>query len=254
MIDGSGIESTLNGTGNLVLGYDEKPGTQTGSHNLLLGGTGNSYTSYGGIVGGFSNKISGALCLDPRRSRQHRLGIRKHDHRRLLQQSQRQLLHHQRRLFKPRGRRHTGHERFLHRSGSCGVFPSVLGGTGNQAGAENATVSGGEKNTASAIDTSVSGGYGNRATGRWDSVTGGYENIAGITEESNEFHGANSISGGAFNEATGTGQSWIGSGEYGIASGAHSALLGGYKGTVSATNATIGGGEPKASPRAKTRL
>ena len=49
-----------NGTGNLILGYDEKPGTQTGSHNLLLGGTGNSYTSYGGIVGGgFNNKISG---------------------------------------------------------------------------------------------------------------------------------------------------------------------------------------------------
>jgi hypothetical protein len=62
LIDGSGAETTLNGTGNLIIGYDEKPGTQTGSHNLLLGGTGNSDSSYGGIVGGLSNKISGAYA------------------------------------------------------------------------------------------------------------------------------------------------------------------------------------------------
>ena len=60
VIDGTGSETTIDGTGNLILGYDEKPGTQTGSHNLLLGGSGNSYSSYGGIVGGSgSNKISG---------------------------------------------------------------------------------------------------------------------------------------------------------------------------------------------------
>jgi hypothetical protein len=62
VINGSGSESISNGTGNLILGYDEKPGAQTGSHNLLLGGTGNSYTSYGGIVGGFSDKISGGYA------------------------------------------------------------------------------------------------------------------------------------------------------------------------------------------------
>jgi hypothetical protein len=55
VIDGTGSETTINGTGNLILGYDETPGTQTGSHDLLLGGTGDSYTSYGGIVGGFNN-------------------------------------------------------------------------------------------------------------------------------------------------------------------------------------------------------
>src|ERR1700678_3091258 len=67
VIDGSGSETTVNGTGNLVLGYDETPGTQTGSHNLLLGGVTNSYTSYGGIVGGaHNNTISGpyATVLD----------------------------------------------------------------------------------------------------------------------------------------------------------------------------------------------
>ena len=61
VINGSGSESDITGTGmgtgNLIIGYDETPGTQTGSHNLLLGGPSNSYTSFGGIIGGFSNKI-----------------------------------------------------------------------------------------------------------------------------------------------------------------------------------------------------
>jgi hypothetical protein len=37
IVDGSGSTSTVNGTGNLILGYDETPGTQTGSHDMILG-------------------------------------------------------------------------------------------------------------------------------------------------------------------------------------------------------------------------
>ena len=33
LVNGSGSTETLNGAGNLVIGYDEMPGTQTGSHN-----------------------------------------------------------------------------------------------------------------------------------------------------------------------------------------------------------------------------
>ena len=150
--------------------------------------------------------------------------------------------HRQRRLLKPRRHRHHSRQHACTNTTNTGFFASVLGGVGNQASSRTPPSTGGDKNTASAIDTSVTGGYGNKATGRWDSVTGGYENLARITEESNEFHGANSVSGGAFNEATGPGQSWIGSGEYGKASGSHSAIVGGYKGTASGTNATIGGG------------
>src|ERR1700728_3061180 len=61
VIDGSKSETAVNGTGNLIIGYDEGTGTQTGSHNLLLG-TSNSYTSYGGIVGGDGNKISSSYA------------------------------------------------------------------------------------------------------------------------------------------------------------------------------------------------
>jgi hypothetical protein len=45
IIDGSGTTSTVNGTGNVILSYDENPGKQTGSHNLILGEK-NAYTSY----------------------------------------------------------------------------------------------------------------------------------------------------------------------------------------------------------------
>jgi len=38
LVSGSGkTDGTVNGTGNLVLGYDESPGSQTGSHNLIVG-------------------------------------------------------------------------------------------------------------------------------------------------------------------------------------------------------------------------
>src|SRR5581483_4954821 len=46
VVSGSGTTNgTVNGEGNLVLGYDESPGTQTGSHNLILG-VGQGFTSY----------------------------------------------------------------------------------------------------------------------------------------------------------------------------------------------------------------
>jgi len=61
IVNGSGVEATINGEGNLVVGYDEKPGNQTGSRNLVLGGA-NSYSSYGGLVGGTGNSISNSFA------------------------------------------------------------------------------------------------------------------------------------------------------------------------------------------------
>jgi hypothetical protein len=58
VVNGSGSETTINGEGNLVIGYNPSPGTQTGSHNLLLGTGGQSDTSYGGIDVGFNNVIN----------------------------------------------------------------------------------------------------------------------------------------------------------------------------------------------------
>jgi uncharacterized coiled-coil protein SlyX len=51
-------DGTVNGTGNLIVGYDESNSSTTkdGSHNIVLGER-NSYTSYGGFVGGEGNSI-----------------------------------------------------------------------------------------------------------------------------------------------------------------------------------------------------
>jgi hypothetical protein len=54
-----------NGKGNLILGYNAAQGggldLRTGSHNLIAGDQEN-YSSYGGIVAGFNNAISGAYA------------------------------------------------------------------------------------------------------------------------------------------------------------------------------------------------
>jgi hypothetical protein len=60
LINGSGSEFTVNGEGNLVIGYNPSPGPQTGSHNLVLGTSGQGYGGYGGIEAGFKNSISGS--------------------------------------------------------------------------------------------------------------------------------------------------------------------------------------------------
>jgi hypothetical protein len=53
-------ETQVNGRGNLILGYNEDPfGTRlrTGSHTLVIG-LGHEYTSFGGMVVGYTNSIS----------------------------------------------------------------------------------------------------------------------------------------------------------------------------------------------------
>ncbi|HTZ65176.1 MAG TPA: hypothetical protein VMB51_13815 [Solirubrobacteraceae bacterium] len=61
ILNGDGSTRSVNGEGNLVLGYDELPGEQTGSHNLILG-EGQTFTSFGGIDAGAFNTISGIFA------------------------------------------------------------------------------------------------------------------------------------------------------------------------------------------------
>ena len=61
VVNGEGKTASANGEGNLVIGYDEQPGTQTGSHNLALG-TGQTFTSYGGFVAVFKNAVKGPFA------------------------------------------------------------------------------------------------------------------------------------------------------------------------------------------------
>ncbi len=62
IVSGAGETSaTVNGLGNLIVGYNEQSNgrnTRTSSHNLIVG-TEHSYSSFGGLVAGNANTISG---------------------------------------------------------------------------------------------------------------------------------------------------------------------------------------------------
>ncbi|MCP4130751.1 MAG: hypothetical protein GY754_07200, partial [bacterium] len=59
--DNSDSAGTVNGLGNLIVGYNKRTGgydTKSGSHNIIVGSH-HYYSSYGGLVVGYSNYMSG---------------------------------------------------------------------------------------------------------------------------------------------------------------------------------------------------
>lgn len=62
--NGKGATATTNGRGNLIVGYNESRGrdSRKGSHNIVVGGK-NNYNSYGGIISGYNNSISGKYAF-----------------------------------------------------------------------------------------------------------------------------------------------------------------------------------------------
>ncbi len=183
IINGEGKTATTNGAGNLVIGYDETPGTQTGSHDLILGGK-QAFTSYGGILAGYSNTISGLWASVTG-------GIKNTASGELSSVSG--------------GNTNTASKEYA----------SVSGGEGNTASGLSAWVGGGESNTANKGGTSVSGGYSNTAEGSDASVTGGWSNKATGSKAS--------VSGGYNNTASGYISSIFGSKNL-LASGEYEAL------------------------------
>ena len=64
VVSGSGdTDGAINGTGNIIIGYDEKESgdKKTGSHNLVIGRF-HSYPTWGGIVAGENNTITGVVA------------------------------------------------------------------------------------------------------------------------------------------------------------------------------------------------
>ncbi len=163
----------VNGLGNLIVGYNEEifpydPGglpisDKSGSHNIIVGG-GHNYSSYGGIVSGANNIISG-----PNSS----------------------AISGQLNVASSGGSSVIGGQRNL----TSGFTAVVTGGFLNQATATTSSVSGGRENLSSGQSSSVSGGSENTANSPWSSVSGGLNNTAG---ENNA-----SVSGGRNNAANG---------------------------------------------------
>lgn len=166
---GSGATGgAINGLGNLIIGYNELRGgndNRSGSHNLILGSY-NNYRSYGGLVAGSSNEISGVYATVSG------------------------------------GNANIASNSSSSVSGGSGntasaAFSSVSGGVANIASGYQSSVSGGRLNIASSYFSSVSGGKSNTASGWSSSVSGGRSNIASGEESS--------VSGGISRSAIGWG-------------------------------------------------
>ena len=219
VVNGTNATESVNGSGNLIVGYDEANtstkivcslatdvngnslttesnclaagGTvavrqKTGSHNLVMGSQ-NSYSSAGGIVAGSGNFITAPFASN--------LG----------------------------GTGNFASGRFAVNIAGTGNHPSgntaaTLAGTNNTASGPNASVSGGSSNTASSTGTTVSGGSHNAASGPQSNVTGGIKN-----ESSGPF---SHVSGGGNN----------------VSSGATSTVAGGSANDASAPTSSVSGG------------
>jgi hypothetical protein len=222
IVDGEGKTETTNGMGNLIVGYDESPGTQTGSHNLVLGSH-QTFTSFGAVLGGIDDTASGPFSdvfgMENVASGGHGASV-------------------------TGGRKNTA-------SGEDGA--SVSGGEENTASGEYAnSVSGGKGNTAAGeYANAVTGGEDNKAgagstlDNGAESVTGGYENTASGEEPGHAVGVA--ISGGARNIAYYFSDSISGGTENVVAEG-QASVSGGWKNVIpyeggEAAYASITGGE-----------
>lgn len=205
----SGRTDTIDGFGNLIIGYNEDAwppietgrNDRTGSHNLVVGPY-HTYSSYGGFVAGSDNSVTDAHATVSG------------------------------------GRVNT----------ASGLNSSVTGGAGNKASGETASITGGIHNKASGDYSLVAGGggrssaAGNEAFARYSAILGGSANITGDPDlEDPDVGESASISGGSVGRASGS-LSSISGGFNNVASGEHASATGGYKNVAAADQSSVSGG------------
>jgi hypothetical protein len=204
---GAGV--SVNGLGNLIVGYDESNGIndKSGSHNLVVGER-HSYKSYAGFVAGENNEVSGDYSS----------------------------------VSGGYGNTASGNGSSVSsglRNTASGPWSSVTGGKDNSASGNYSSVSGGDFNSASGNYSSVSGGYFNSASDTWSWVSGGYLNSgSGLYS---------SVSGGSENTASGN-YSSVSGGYFNTASGHWSSVTGGKINTASGHVSSVSGGNSRAAP------
>jgi hypothetical protein len=208
VINGLGLTESVNGTGNIIVGYDEAnrltdqsycsldrnqagvliedgtaciaaggvfgPVHKSGSHNLVVGSQ-NNYSSAGAIVAG------------------------KH-------------------------------------STSTALYASVLGGVRNRSSNFLATVVGGQENIALGNSSVVAGGNFNTTRGQHATISGGQRNVAS--------GGATAIAGGSQNVASGTASAITG-GTENTTTGIFAVVVGGLRNNAQANTSAILGGQSR---------
>jgi hypothetical protein len=186
--NGVGQTGTTNRYGNLIIGYNKNEvSTRTGSHNLIVGDL-HEYTSYGGIVSGVENTLSGSNATI--------LGG---------------------------GQNHANFTSAVILAADRGQADGnvvLIGGQRNygSADAHFSAVIGGIENQVTGPSSVVLAGMLNIASGGSSLVCGGSENTAG---------GGNDVAcGGSRNKSTGTGSVLVG-GNQNAVSGANGVVTGG---------------------------
>jgi hypothetical protein len=164
VVNGTGIETKLNGLGNLIIGYADNTGggPRTGSHNLITGDNG-AWTSYGGLLAGDFNQIKGPFdsIAGGRSSTASGFDAT---------------------VAGGAGNLASGFAASANGGISntvSGFYATASGGSSNRVPGEAASVSGGRGNLALGNSASVSGGLGNAARGNNDSILGGANVVIG---------------------------------------------------------------------------
>lgn len=137
IVNGEGETKKVNGEGNLVIGYDESPKEQTGSHNLVLG-TANGYTSYAGILAGEFNSITSPFSV----------------------------------LFGQGNKASAKGATVLdgQESEASGEWSIIDGGQGNKASERATWIGGGKGNRAIGFGSAIFGGKNNEAKGEYEAI------------------------------------------------------------------------------------
>jgi len=151
---GSGATNgTVNGLGNLVLGYNESEGGEdrSGSHNLVLGYW-NGYSDYSGIVGGFRNDSIAPMASVIGGSQNIASG-------------------------------NTAVVISGFQNTAYGLRAAIVAGWDNTAPGDHAAVVSGYQNNAGGNRSAVLAGEANSAEGEYSAVTGGNGNTAAADHE-----------------------------------------------------------------------
>lgn len=244
IVNGMGGTATINGLGNVIIGYDEinsrvdyyhcsdgaypymtgcedsgalwSHNHKSGSHYLVVGSE-NNYSQYGGLVAGYQNFVNRAYSTVTG------------------------------------GRQNVASGQYSSVSGggfsrAGGDDSSVNGGYMNTAAGDSSSIGGGSNNRAGASYSSAIGGFMNVASGPYSSVSGGYSNTAEGNSSSvggggnNTSSGGGSIvNGGTHNESSGD-ESSVSGGRYNIASGSAASVSGGGHNTSSGSGGSVSGG------------
>ena len=237
IVNGTGTtDGAVNGLGNLIVGYNEPRGSgdsRTGSHNIVTGAR-NNYSSYGGLVAGNYNSISGDYSSVSG------------------------------------GNANTASGSYSSISGgtgstASGLYASVSGGAINNAIGNYSSISGGGSNRATGLYSYIGGGggsnekYGNIAVADYSAILGGLNNLAGdgtrnydsglgrnvMTEAEVPNHSMGilaTIGGGFANHAIGD-SSNVGSGSYNDAIGNYSSVSGGSSNDAIGNASSVSGGQ-----------